>query len=193
MTDDLEVIALETDKLVLNEYVKTIEGIYDSYGRLLNLARIYSGTNKCMMMMNIASLFYSVVFPEQHYSLLLSLVSFSLSSIFDVGSRYKTLDQLVRLYGDRIIPQVERHIYKHVGKNIKNIKEYTTDVPNSIDYLQEKEEVDNLVTEAYGRYMGESFTPPMGLKYTDYSSILFCIGLYISAFVLVPTLHWAWT
>lgn len=193
MTEDLEVIVIETDKLLLNEYVRTIEGIYDNYGRLVNLTRVYSGTSKCMTMMNIASLFYSVIFPEQHYSLVLSLISFSLSSIFDVESRYKTLDRLVRLYGDRILPQVEGHVYKHVGKTIKDIKEYTTDVPSSIDYLQEKQELENLVAEAYDRYMGEGFTPPTGLKYTDYCSIFFCIALYISAFVLVPTLHWVWT
>lgn len=93
-------IEMQIDDMLLDEYIKSIENIYDEYARLSTLARLYSGTNKCMILMTIASLFYSVVFPEQHYSLLLSLISFSVGSLFNVQNRCEILQKIIHVYGD---------------------------------------------------------------------------------------------
>lgn len=78
-----------------------------------------------------------------------------------------------------IIPRIQQHIYKHIGRDIKNIKDYTNAVPDSIDHLQEIEEVKNIVRDMYSKHMGEHFTLPTTLKHINLCNILFCLGIYI--------------
>lgn len=178
----------QIDNLLLEDYIQTIQRIYENYRRFTVISRIYSGTIKLMMIMNVGSLFYSIIYPEQHYSLILSLVSFSLSSMFDVNSRYDTLNKLVSLYSNHIIPDIERYIYEHIGKNIRSMKDYTNEIPPSTDYLEKKREVEDLVSYNYRRFMGEDFTVPMSLRYVNFWGISVCIILYISIFIVVPLL-----
>lgn len=191
---NLENLAADVDEIQFNSYLKSIENVYDTYARFVTLYRIYSATAKCMILMNIASILYSITNPTQQDSLVLSLISISLNSMFDVDSRYKILSQLIHVYSDEIIPQINKCIYNNVGINLENIKKYkgkynTSTHSLSINYLEQIEDIQNIVTNCYRRYMGEGFTMPVGLNYINYSSIILCITLYVCAFVGIPTLR----
>lgn len=180
----------EINKLLLQDYISTVEGVYDTYRRFVVVARVYSGTAKGMTVMNVGSIFFSIAFPHQHYSLILSLVSNSLNSMFSVDSRRQVLSRIVDLYSDRIIPEVEKVVYERIGWNVKDIKTYVGDTEDTTDYLVEKRKIDYVVDGSFRRFMGEAFTVPVGLKYIDLTGIGVCIFLYISMFVLVPVMHW---
>ena len=198
-------ISLETkaDRLIADDYRRNIERVYQTQARFINLGRIYSATGKCMNVINVASLFYSIVFPEHNYGLLFSLVSFSLHSMFNVSVKSEILGRLVSMYKSKIIPEIEKNVRIQISKTVEIIKKKNNNSddnqslpslsppppPPPIDYIRECQKINDIIIKNYAVYMGEGFTLPISLEYTNYRSIIVCISLYLTAFIAVPTFH----
>ena len=202
----------KADRLLADDYRKNIERIYLTQARFINLGRIYSATGKCMNVINVASLFYSIMFPEQNYGLIFSIISFSLQSMFNLNGKSEILERLISMYRNKIIPEIEKNIRIQISNTVEFIKKSNHNTNNkspdskslppffntspsllssspSTDYIQQCQKINDIINKNYAVCMGEGFTLPISLEYTNYRSIIFCISLYLTAFVAVPTFH----
>ena len=110
MSENLESVIIESKQILNYEIQREVEKIYENSSRILFTWKVLSATNKILNAINFASLWYSIIIPDSIIGLALSIYTLSFSVIFNSDKHFLTLDKLVQVYGDEIIPKLEEYL-----------------------------------------------------------------------------------
>lgn len=186
-------ILLEIDNIILDQYVEEIDKLYNTFQKFLYIHFLYSTLSQTLNIFNVASIFFSIAFPKQHYSLIISLVGISLNNICNINTHRDKLKNILTVYTDHIIPDMENIIYEYFNKDIQEFiyqkKQKGIVNDSKLDYMEGLTKIRNLTKNNYKKFLGEMFTIPVSLTYINYKNIILCIILYLTIFIITPIIH----
>lgn len=131
-----------------------------------------------MKILSMASLIYSLIYPQYNYGLILSLACFTLNSIFDFNKEKRILEKLVRMYKSHIIPDMKTILNEYMEH------EYEDDASNNSRIFTVRKNIEDVIHSNYLRFMGDEITPNI-----DCVGIICCTVVYGGLFITVPILH----
>ena len=161
-----EIDNYDIDVDIKNEikHIKNKEKIF------VKLWRLYSVLDKFFIIINFSTLLFSIFISESNVSLALSIYTLSFSIVFDTKKYISTLEKLIILYQDEIIPDVNKCIRKYY-------KNDNCDTYSDIIY-----ELQHIEKENLNKYLGCSFNVPKKLRSIDWKRIFLILFIYIISF-----------
>ena len=147
--------------------IKKKEKTYNSLWRLFSIA------NKLLMIINFATLLFCVLIPNSNIGLVLSIYTLSFSIICNTSTHVPTLEKLIIVYQDEIIPQIEKYV-RCIA---------TRDAAINCDDISEIQELERDILD---QFMGKGFRLVNTLRDIDHKKIFFCALMYIILFICIP-------
>ena len=140
-----------------------------------SLWRMFSISNKLLMLINFISILLSIFVTEGNITLALSIFTLSFSFICDTRIYIPILNQIIIVYTDEIIPEIKKIIRDYEN----GIIQQNIDV---VDMIIKKEK------ELLRYFLGASFTITNTLRGLDWKKVI-CIGfVYVIFFVGIALL-----
>ena len=136
------------------------------------LCLLYSTLDKFFLLVNFTILLFSILFAESNISLVLSIYTLSFSLLFDNKKHITTLEKLIVLYQDEIIPKINKCI-----RTCKN--------KNDIIYKIQSIEKRNLK-----KHLGINFSTPKRLRSLDWKKICLVLSCYIISLVSLTVISY---
>lgn len=174
-------IALAED---LNEQVENIKKKRKNFKRLWTL---YSYVDKLAVIMQFATLFYSIILSTHNDSIIgiiLSLYTLSFGTVIDQLKTYLyILENLIPIYDDLIIPDIDDYIRK-LSPIILCYKLTRSTMVAAAKKCQDIER-DHLTKE-----LGTRFVLPVTLNSINCKKIIGCIVGYVLCFILIPVIYY---
>lgn len=170
---NIEIALLED----LENQVETIKKKRKNYKRLWTL---YSYVDKLSVIMQFSTHFYSIILSMHNDSIIgiiLSLYTLSFGTVIDQLKKYMyILENLIPIYDDLIIPDVDDYIRK-----------VSADRPIVVEAVKKCQDIErnHLIKE-----LGERFVLPVTLNSMNCRKIFGCILGYILCFVLIPVIYY---
>ena len=159
----------DIDVDILNE-MKSIQNKEKVY---VKLWRLYYLLDKFFIIINFSTLLFSIFIAESSVSLALSIYTLSFSIIFDSKKYVTTLEKLIIVYQDEIIPEISKCLRRYRKNYIEGNDNYS----DIIDEFQQVEK-DHL-----NKYLGSYFTVPKNLRTIDWKRIGLIIFFYLISFI----------
>lgn len=132
------------------------------------LCLLYSILDKFFLLVNFTILLISILFTESNISLVLSIYTLSFSLLFDNKKHITTLEKLIVLYQDEIIPKINKYIRKY------NYKKNDSDIIYQIQNIEKR----NLK-----KHLGINFSTPKRLRSLDWKKIFLVLSCYFISFI----------
>lgn len=151
------------------EYIRNKEKIFTS------LCRLFTITNKTLMIINFSTILFSILITESNLSLVLSIYTLSFSILCDNRIYIPTLEKLIIIYQDEIIPQIDKRLREYYNNN-NNINE---DIIYEIQHIEKT----NLTY-----YFGSSFMIPKKLRGIDWKKVISIFVIYVVSFICIAVL-----
>lgn len=151
------------------EYKIELEKIMKKLKNYKSLWRLFSMSNKILMIINFITILLSIFITEGNVTLALSIFTLSFSFVCDTRRYLPILENLLIIYQDEIIPNIK--------KCIRQNKRYYGGETDVVDKILKIEK------EYLTQYLGKSFVLSNTLRGMDWKKIV-CISLvYIISFV----------
>ena len=161
------------------QFDKEIANIKKKKKTFKSLWRLFSLANKMLMIINFSTLLFCILIPNSNIGLVLSIYTLSFSIICNTSSHIPTLENLVVIYEDEIIPKIDLFVRTTKDNNARG-DDYDDD---SIYRAQQIEK------GILSKYMGESFFLSNTLRNVDCKRILACAFIYVVMFVCIPIIY----
>lgn len=167
MSDEIEIKFDE-------EQIKTEKERIERKAKLYkNLWRLFSVSNKSLMIINFSIILFSIFTPESNIPLILSIYTLSFSTICDTRIYENILEKLINIYEEEIIPDIDKYIRDYYKNK------------NCNDFIFEIQKIEkNHLTD----HLGSSFMLPNTLRSMDCKRILFIVFIYIFSFTIIALL-----
>ena len=153
---------------------KEMQHIQNKERIFVKLWRLYSVFDKFFMIMNFSTLLFSIFIAESSVSLALSIYTLSFSIVFDTKRYISTLEKLIILYQDEIIPEIKKCIRKYNKINNCGGDDNYSDIIYELQHIEK---------ENLNKYLGSNFSIPKKLRSIDWKRILLIFSIYIISFV----------
>ena len=134
----------------------------------IKLWRLYNVSDKFFIIINFTLLIFSI-FTESSLSLALSIYTLSFSIVFDARKYLATLEKLIILYQDEIIPEVNKCMRKYRKNNCDNCS----------DIVYELQQIEK---DILNKYLGIYFSIPKKLRSVDWKRSLLIFFIYLISF-----------
>ena len=166
--EEKEIDDYDIDIDIKNElkHIQNKEKIY------VKLWRLYSVLENFFIIINFSTILFSIFFSESSVSLALSIYTLSFSVVFDTKKYITTLEKLIILYQDEIIPEINKCIRKYYKAN--NCDNYS-DIIYELQFIEK---------ENLSKYLGSYFNVPKKLRSIDWKRIVLIFAIYITSFIL---------
>ena len=154
---------------ILNE----METIQKKERTFVKLWRLYSLMDKFFIIINFSTLLFSIFISESSLSLALSIYTLSFSIIFDTKKYVTTLEKLIILYQDEIIPEINKCVRKYHKNDLENNDNYS-------DIIYELQQIEK---DQLNKCLGSYFSVPKSLRTIDWKRISLIILFYFISFI----------
>ena len=154
----------------INEEIVLIQKKEKTFNQLFVL---YSVLDKFFLLVNFTILLFSILLTESNISLVLSIYTLSFSLLFDNKKHITTLEKLIVLYQDEIIPKVNKCIRKYKCQN-------TEDNNNNSDIINQ---IQNIEKHCLKKHLGIHFSTPKRLRSLDWKKICLVLFCYVISFI----------
>lgn len=171
MSDDIEIKFNEEQIKIEKERIGKKAELYK------NLWRLFSVSNKSLMIINFSIILFSIFTPQSNIPLILSIYTLSFGIICDTRIYENVLEKLINIYEEEIILEVDKYIRDYY----KNNKEEC----NNNDSIFE---IQNIEKKHLTHHLGSSFVLPNTLRSMDCKRILFIVFIYIFSFTIIALL-----
>ena len=167
--DDYE----NNDKIIKQEMerIKKKENLYKT------LWRLFTFSNKSLMIINFGTILFSIFNPQSNIPLILSIFTLSFSVICDTRIYEDILGKLIDIYEDEIGFEIDKYVrnYHKIGRG----EEKDDDPIYVIQQIEKKYLADHL---------GQSFTVPTTLRSIDWKRFFMIFCVYIFSFISIVVL-----
>lgn len=167
-------IKVEIDKTLMSDFQREVFAIRNKEKRYNLLWKYFSSIDKVFSIINFGTLLYSVIFSNSRIGLILSIYTLSFSMVCNNGNHLSTLEKLVHVYQDHIIPRIEE-LFRNMLKN----REFCYDV----------QAIKTIETEMLNTYMGKDFILSNTLRDMNYKKVCVIIVAYIIMFICIPVIY----
>ena len=150
---------------------KEIERIKKKEKTFLSLCRLFSITNKTLMIINFSTILFTIFISESNISLILSIYTLSFSILCDSRIYIPTLEKLIIIYQDEIIPQCE-----------KCLRDYDIESQDNDDIIDQIQQIEK---KNLCQYLGICFVIPKRLRSIDWRKITLVSVIYILSFISI--------
>ena len=116
--------------------------------------------------------------PNSNIGLVLSIYTLSFSVICNTSRHIPTLEKLIIIYQDEIIPSIKKYARDVASKRI---------VVDNEDYIHE---IQKLEKYNLSQFMGKGFTLVNTLRDIDHKKIFLCAFMYIILFICIPIAYY---
>ena len=157
----------------INEEIVLIQKKEKTFNQLFIL---YSVLDKFFLLVNFTILLFSILLTESNISLVLSIYTLSFSLLFDNKKHITTLEKLIVLYQDEIIPKVNKCIRKYKCQNTDN----NNNNNNNSDIINQ---IQNIEKHCLKKHLGIHFSTPKRLRSLDWKKICLVLFCYVISFI----------
>ena len=141
------------------------------------LCLLYSTLDKFFLLVNFTILLFSILLTESNISLVLSIYTLSFSLLFDNKKHITTLEKLIVLYQDEIIPKVNKCIRKYKCQNTEDNNNNNNNNSDIINQIQ------NIEKHCLKKHLGIHFSTPKRLRSLDWKKICLVLFCYVISFI----------
>ena len=125
------------------------------------------------MVINFSSILFSIFLTENSIALILSMYTLSFSIVCDTRIHIPTLEKLITIYEDEIIPNINKYMRNYKKNNNDN------DAIYDLQQIEKKFLIE---------YMGKSFMLSNTLRGMNCKKIISIILIYIVSFIIIAIL-----
>ena len=158
----------------INEEIVLIQKKEKTFNQLFVL---YSVLDKFFLLVNFTILLFSILLTESNISLVLSIYTLSFSLLFDNKKHITTLEKLIVLYQDEIIPKVNKCIRKYKCQNTEDNNNNNNNNSDIINQIQ------NIEKHCLKKHLGIHFSTPKRLRSLDWKKICLVLFCYVISFI----------
>ena len=142
------------------------------------LWRLFTISNKSLMIINFTTILFSIFNPKSNIPLILSIFTLSFSIICDTRIYENILEKLIAIYEEEIIFEIDKYV-RNYHKREEEEEEEKKDAIYDIQQIEKKHLTNHL---------GHSFTLPTTLRSMDWKRISVIVVIYVSCFIAIALL-----
>ena len=176
-TEETKVWVNESDIILLIDLKRHADSFSQKSSKFKKIWSIYSITDKVLCIVQFGTILYSILFPEQNIGLILSMYTLSFSFLVShMPKNMYTLEKIIPIYEEYIIPDINQHIRTHTIPQPQNINQIVN-------------ECNKIENDHLKRGMGEGFILSNTLRSVNCKKIVSCIIVYVVFFILIPVFY----
>ena len=170
-----------TDNFLYKDLMLEVGKINQKKTNLKTLWSLYTFADKALVIIQFGTLLFSVVSIPGNIGLILSMYTLSFSSICQLQTHLITLNKLIPIYEEHILPKIQNYVRQYSRQYSFNNKRE--------DLLNAFQECQNIERGYIKAEMGQNFVLSNTLRSRGYKKIVSCTIVYLIIFIAIPLVH----
>ena len=165
------------DNSLFQDLLLEVDKIQQKKTNLKTLWSLYTFADKALIIIQFGTLLFSVVSIPGNIGLILSMYTLSFSSICQLQTHLITLNKLIPIYEEHIIPKIQNCVRRYSFDDERDV------------LLNAFQECQNIESGYIKDEMGQNFVLSNTLRSRGYKKIVSCTLVYLIIFIAIPLVH----